>query len=124
MKKSPLLLLLVLMFGCGGSGSSSSGIALAKLVIASGLTQPMQYKAVPGQPTLAYIVERGGVIKVVVNDTVQSTPLINISTILSTTGEGGLFGIAFDPNFATNRYGLSPLLNGGRCRYHHCALHR
>lgn len=104
MKKSPLLLLLVLMFGCGGSGSSSSGIALAKLVIASGLTQPMQYKAVPGQPTLAYIVERGGVIKVVVNDTVQSTPLINISTILSTTGEGGLFGIAFDPNFATNRY--------------------
>jgi glucose/arabinose dehydrogenase len=64
----------------------------------------MQYKAVPGQPTLAYVVLRGGAIRVLVNDVVQATSLINISTLLSTTGEGGLLGIAFDPNFATNRF--------------------
>ena len=104
MKKSLLVLGPVLLFGCGGSDSSSTGTTVAKQVIASGLNQPMQYKAVPGQPTLAYVVERGGAIKVLVNDVVQATNLINISTLLSTTGEGGLLGMAFDPNFTTNRY--------------------
>lgn len=104
MKKSLLVLCPLLVFGCGGSGSSGTAVTLAKQVIASGLNQPMQYKAVPGQPTLAYVVERVGVIKVLVNGVVQSTPLIDISSVLSTTGEGGLFGIAFDPNFATNSH--------------------
>ena len=104
MKKSLLVLGPVLLFGCGGSGSSTAGTTVAKQVIASGLNQPMQYKAVPGQPTLAYVVERGGVIKVLVNDAIQATNLINISTLLSATGEGGLLGMAFDPNFTTNRY--------------------
>lgn len=89
---------------CGGSGSSAAAQTLGKQVLASGLNQPMQYKAVPGQPTLAYVVERGGAIKVLVSDVVQSSSLIDVSTLMSTTGEGGLLGIAFDPSFSTNRY--------------------
>lgn len=92
------------LWSCGGSGSSAAAPTLGKQVLASGLNQPMQYKAVPGQTTLAYVVERGGAIKVLVSDVVQSTSLINVSTLMSTSGEGGLLGIAFDPSFSTNRY--------------------
>ncbi|OWU65256.1 MAG: hypothetical protein CBB60_005585, partial [Armatimonadetes bacterium Cent15-Ar3] len=104
MPKKLCFLLPLILVGCGGSGSGDTAATLAKQVIASGLSQPMQYKAVPGQPTLAYVVERGGLIKVLVNDVVQSTPLLNLSALLSTAGEGGVLGIAFDPNFTTNRY--------------------
>ncbi len=104
MKKWLLVLVPALLAGCGGSNTATVASALAKQVIASGLNQPMQYKAVPGQPTLAYVVERGGVIKVLVNDALQSTPLIEVSGSMSTSGEGGLLGIAFDPSFASNRY--------------------
>jgi glucose/arabinose dehydrogenase len=104
MPKKLCFLLPLILVGCGGSGSGDTAVTLAKQVIASGLSQPMQYKAVPGQPTLAYVVERGGLIKVLVNDVVQSTPLLNLSALLSTAGEGGVLGIAFDPDFTTNRY--------------------
>ncbi|MEI7575361.1 MAG: PQQ-dependent sugar dehydrogenase [Armatimonadota bacterium] len=94
----------VTMWSCGGSGSSAVAPTLGKQLLASGLNQPMQYQAVPGQPGLAYVLERGGVIRVLSADVLQAAPLMNISTLLSSVGEGGLFGIAFDPNFATNRY--------------------
>lgn len=113
------LTVLLAVGGCGGGGSSSGGGGggtIPNLVvtdIASGLDQPMQYKAVPGSPTLAYVLERGGKVRVLVNDVLQSTPVLDISGSVSTDGEGGLLGIAFDPDFASNRQIYLHFTEGG-----------
>jgi glucose/arabinose dehydrogenase len=44
-----------------------------------------------------FVAEKGGVIKIVGGGT-----FLDISTQVTTTGERGLLGVAFDPNYATN----------------------
>jgi len=52
-----------------------------------------------------YVVEKGGRIKILeANGTISATPFLNISSIISTTGERGLLGLAFHPQYATNGY--------------------
>lgn len=50
-----------------------------------------------------FYLEKGGTVKVVKNNTVLGTPFMKISNINS-DGERGLLGIAFDPNFVSNKY--------------------
>lgn len=101
---STLLVGALVLAGCGGGGGGTLPTIYYDLVpLATGLDNPIQYKAVPGQPTLAYVVERTGKIKVLVSNAVQSSPLLDLTGQVTSTGEGGVFGIAFDPDFATNR---------------------
>lgn len=51
-----------------------------------------------------FIVERGGVIKIIENDVVLATPFIDIDSRVLSGGERGLLGLAFHPNYATNGY--------------------
>ena len=52
-----------------------------------------------------FVVEQTGRIKILnTNGSVNATPFINISTIISTGGERGLLGLAFHPNYAANGY--------------------
>jgi uncharacterized repeat protein (TIGR03806 family) len=55
---------------------------------------------------LLYVVERGGTIQVFDNDPAVTTmsEFGDISARVSTVGEGGLLGMAFDPDYATNGY--------------------
>lgn len=64
----------------------------------------MQYKPEPGRPSIAIVLERAGTVRAVVNDVLQPTPVLDISSIVDTEGEGGLLGLAFDPQFATNNF--------------------
>lgn len=68
---------------------------------ASGFTRPLEITNA-GDNRL-FVVEQGGIIKIVSPDgTTNSTPFLNISTIISNSGERGLLGLAFHPNYATN----------------------
>ncbi|NEZ02630.1 PQQ-dependent sugar dehydrogenase [Wenzhouxiangella sp. XN201] len=50
-----------------------------------------------------FVVERGGIIQLVdAAGNVETTPFLNIASQVSTTGEGGLLGLAFHPAFAGN----------------------
>jgi glucose/arabinose dehydrogenase len=89
---------------CGGGGTDVALGPLKATTIASGLSQPVQYRAVPGFGNLAYVLERPGRVRVLVDDVLQTTPLLDLTSLLNTSGEGGLLGLAFDPDFATNRY--------------------
>ena len=53
-----------------------------------------------------YVVELGGSVRALANDpaTMTSTEFANISSLLDNRGEGGLLGMALDPNFDTNGY--------------------
>jgi uncharacterized repeat protein (TIGR03806 family) len=64
--------------------------------------QPMTMAQAPGDDNRWYVVERGGAIRTF---TVGSTNVTTFATItnLNTSGEGGLLGIAFPPNFQTSR---------------------
>lgn len=51
-----------------------------------------------------YFTERSGSIRVIEYGTLRSEPLITLPPPFISTGEGGLMGIALDPNFAQNHY--------------------
>lgn len=52
-----------------------------------------------------FVVQQGGLIRILNTDgTINSTPFLNLSSLLSTGGERGLLGLAFHPNYAANGY--------------------
>ncbi|MDQ3186020.1 MAG: PQQ-dependent sugar dehydrogenase [Pseudomonadota bacterium] len=76
--------------------------ALQTQIVATGLDRPLFVTAPEGDSRL-FIVEQGGLIKVLENGTVLPTPFLDISDSVNTASERGLLGMAFDPNFADNR---------------------
>ena len=76
------------------------GAARAELV-ASGLTQPVYVAAPAGNPRL-FVVERAGRIRIVSGGSTLATPFLDIQTQVSTSGEGGLLGLAFPPDYAAS----------------------
>ena len=71
-------------------------------VIASGLNSPLYLTAPPDDTTRLFIVERGGTIRVVRNDTLLNAPFLDIQPLVLSGGERGLLGMAFHPAYATN----------------------
>lgn len=71
--------------------------------VVSGLAAPI-YAAAPDGDERLFVVERGGRIRIANPDTgvIQPTPFLDITSQVSTAGEGGLLSLAFDPNFAAN----------------------
>jgi glucose/arabinose dehydrogenase len=80
--------------------AGAQGQAQAVLV-ASGLTRSV-YATAPAGDSRLFVVERTGRIRVVQNGTLLATPFLDISSQISTTGEGGLLGLAFPPGYATS----------------------
>lgn len=82
-----------------------SGIALARQQINTGftLTFPLFLTAPPGDTARLFVVEKGGVIKVVnrVTGTLIGT-FLDISNLVSNGSEQGLLGLAFDPQYTVN----------------------
>ena len=68
---------------------------------ADGFSSPLALKNA-GDERL-FVVEQGGVIKIVdVNGLVNSTPFLDIQSIVNAGGERGLLGLAFHPEYQTN----------------------
>ncbi len=50
-----------------------------------------------------FVVEQGGLIRIVnSNGTINATPFLNVSSLTTPSGEKGLLGLAFHPNYASN----------------------
>src|SRR5690242_18910725 len=80
--------------------SPRTGVALTAERVASGLSQPLFVTSAPGDATHIYIVEQVGRIRRLDLQTGQLTTFFTISGLTSTSGEQGLLGLAFDPNYA------------------------
>ena len=108
------LALAALLAGCpGGNGGGQTAapapgphpaIALRLEPINVSLDFPLFLTAPPGDTTRLFVVEKGGVIKVVDPATNFLIAIfLDISSLVSTGGEQGLLGLAFDPLYAVNR---------------------
>jgi hypothetical protein len=80
----------------------ADGIGIATRLVATGLAQPVFVATAPGQDGFLFAAERGGTIRVVneASGQVRAQPLLDLTGQVSTDGERGLLGLAFDPDFA------------------------
>jgi glucose/arabinose dehydrogenase len=98
------LLILVALVGCGGDESeprsqSSGGVQVE--TVAEGLEVPWEIAFLPGGDAL--VTERPGRIRLLQADgTLREEPVAEVD--VSEQGEGGLLGLALDPEFADNGF--------------------
>lgn len=111
--------LAALLAACGGGGGGAAApvtqpqtpppqpeppapFALALREVASGLETPLLLTA-PANDTRRFIVERPGRIRILAADgSLRATPFLDLSGLISVTGEGGLLSMAFHPGYAQN----------------------
>ena len=78
----------------------TSNYNVTQQVVASGLNQPLAFEFASQDPSLIYVAEKGGVIKVFnVNTGAQQSTFIDISSKVNNYQDRGLLDIALHPNF-------------------------
>jgi len=103
---SPATQTVTVAAGATASASVSYGagaLTLALAQVGNTFDNPTFVTAPTGDARL-FVVERGGVIRVLENGTARTVPWLDISARVFTGGEGGLLSMAFDPDFARNGY--------------------
>src|SRR6266542_3860218 len=94
-------LLAVLLLGLSGLALAATlPTGFVETQIVSGLSGPTAMDIAPDGRI--FVLEEGGRVRVVKNNQLLTTPFITLTT--NTTGERGVLGIAFDPNFTSNRF--------------------
>lgn len=82
---------------------SAQTISLENFV--SGISNPVEIVASPTSDNRLFVVQQSGTIKIVnENGTIAPDNFLNISNLITFGGERGLLGLAFHPQFLTNRY--------------------
>jgi glucose/arabinose dehydrogenase len=77
------------------------GQLLLRLVVGN-LDQPVQYVHDPVRAGVFYVVQKEGLIRVVVNGALAPTPLLDLRADVASVGEQGLLGLAFPPDYGTS----------------------
>ena len=85
-----------------GSASRAGVPAVEVELLTDAISNPMDLTYAPGDTIRIFIIERGGKVRLIKNGSVQPTPFLDISSLVSTTGERGLLGIDFHPQYASN----------------------
>lgn len=76
---------------------------IRSVIVASGLSQPLALVPDPASGNVFYIVQQGGLVRVIRDGLLQPEPFADLRTIISTGGERGLLGMAFSPDLASSR---------------------
>src|SRR5262245_18159353 len=71
-------------------------------LVATGFSQPVEVVQDPTQFNVLFVVQQGGRIRPVV-DGVIAADFLNLTGIVLNSGEQGLLGLAFAPDYATTR---------------------
>jgi glucose/arabinose dehydrogenase len=72
-------------------------------IIATGLTNPLAFVPDPAFPNISYIVEQGGLVKVLRDGKLQSSVFADLRGLIKSGGEQGLLGMAFSPDVSSGR---------------------
>jgi glucose/arabinose dehydrogenase len=93
---------------CRGHQSSSETPAIPQLSlvpIAEGFTHPIHITHAGDGSGRLFIVEQGGLIRIIKNGSLLTTPFLDVSSLLkSSDGEQGLLSVAFPPGYADKQY--------------------
>jgi glucose/arabinose dehydrogenase len=87
----------------GANPNPNSPPTLTKNTVVSGLVMPTAIDWTPDGQTM-FIAQKDGRVRVFRNDTLQSTPFIDIRTQVNNTRDRGLLDIAVHPDFQNNPY--------------------
>jgi glucose/arabinose dehydrogenase len=106
-----IVLLISLVAGCGGGGGTfttppptggTPPIALTPLV--SGLSAPVDFEAPDDGSARIFLVQQSGSVRIVSGGALLATPFLDISSKVNfDSGEQGLLGLAFHPNYSTSK---------------------
>ncbi len=94
---------LLIAAACGGeTGPLPPGgeLSLARQTVSDQLIFPVDLASPPGDSRL-FIVEKAGRIRIIQNGTLLAPAFLDISAQISSNGERGLLGLAFDPEYGT-----------------------
>jgi len=83
------------------AGSASAGLQLT--TFETGFDEPVHVASNRGEPNRIYVVEQGGLVKIVQNGSTLSTPFLDLRSAVSCCGEQGLLSIAFHPDYPSVR---------------------
>lgn len=72
----------------------------AETLVATGMTNPTAFAIAPDGRI--FVCQQGGSLRVIQGGSLLATPFMTLS--VNSSGERGLLGIAFDPDFATNNF--------------------
>src|SRR6185369_8256261 len=98
--KIQLLGALFVLIAGAVSAASFSSPGFTESVVASGISGPTAMEFAPDGRL--FVCQQNGQLRVIKNGALLATPFLTVTT--DSTGERGLLGIAFDPNFANNQY--------------------
>lgn len=93
--------------GCSGNEQDSqlpTSTSATLQTVTTNLTFPVFMTAAPNDNVRLFIVEKGGLIRIFNknNSSLNQDPFLNLRGLISTIGERGLLGLAFDPGYLTN----------------------
>jgi len=112
LRSAPLLLVLATACGGGGGGGGDDPGTrppptelpeLALELLATDVVFPTFLTSPPGDLERLFVVGREGVIRVIRDDAMLAEPFLDLAhEVSSSSGEQGMFSLAFDPGYATN----------------------
>ena len=103
MRRTFLLLSAIALAGCGDDHPRvDESPTLVFDTIATGLSAPVFLTSAPGDSSRLFVVEQGGVIRVLRHDSLLATPFLDFSDSVSHGDEQGMLGLAFAPDYATS----------------------
>ena len=73
------------------------------VTVARGLDAPVLATQAPGEPGRIYIVEQGGLVRVLERGRLRGAPFLDVRGLVVAGGEQGLLGLAFPPDYARAR---------------------
>lgn len=105
---------LLLLFACGGGGQTAAGSppapvpvvpasSISLTQVATGFSSPVAITNAGDGSGRLFVVEQGGVIKILRNGVVEPQPFLDISSLITSGGEQGLLGLAFPPSYAVRQ---------------------
>ena len=100
--RSLLLLVAVVIIAAAQTPMRAATLpsGFSESLVASGLASPTAMQFAPDGRL--FVAEQGGRLRVIKNGALLPTPFLTLT--VSSSGERGLLGVAFDPNFAVNQF--------------------
>jgi glucose/arabinose dehydrogenase len=93
----------VLVIAASASAAAHRATALRLVKVVDGLQAPVQVTSAPGVPGLLFVVEQGGLVRVVKGGAIQPRPFLDVRSLTHASGEQGLLGLAFAPDYKRSR---------------------
>jgi glucose/arabinose dehydrogenase len=108
--RAPALAAAAISLGCligvacaaDASNAGADQASFRPRIVVRSLSEPVHVTAPRSEPGRLYVVEQGGVIRVIDRGKLRATPFLDIHSQVTNSGEQGLLSVAFHPQYKQN----------------------